>query len=172
MVKIRLLAVMVWAVLAAWPGWAQNPQGTQDAPQAQAGTPTVKRTRTKSSVRRNISVGRAAVRTIPIETQPPSPPASAADQARQKAEDARVLQQQQLQSAQAAQINDLQVQAAQKEKDSVQKEVRIQDAPGPVQTGASPAAGTPVTPANTDLRIQDAPGPAQTLPPAAKPPQD
>jgi hypothetical protein len=57
------------------------------------------------------------------------------------------------------------VQQAQKQKDAIQNEVRIQDAPGPAQTGVVPAAGPPVAPVNADDRIQDAPGPAQTLPP-------
>jgi hypothetical protein len=81
------------------------------------------------------------------------------------------LEQQQRQSAQAAQITNQQVQQAQKQQDKVQQEVRIQDAPGPAQTGVVPAAGAPAAPANTDNRIQDAPGPAQTLPPLAAPSQ-
>ncbi len=64
-------------------------------------------------------------------------------------------------------VNDQQVQRAQQQLDSRQNEVRIQDAPGPAQTGVVPAAGAPVAPVNADTRIQDAPGPAQTLPSAA-----
>jgi hypothetical protein len=57
------------------------------------------------------------------------------------------------------------VQQATQQQQKVQNEVRIQDAPGPAQTGVVPGAGVPVAPVNADDRIQDAPGPAQTLPP-------
>jgi hypothetical protein len=106
-----------------------------------------------------------ALQSIPLETAPPSPPTPPAAQAQQKAADQRLLEQQQAQSAQAAQITNRQVQQAQKQKDAIQNEVRIQDAPGPAQTGVVPAAGPPVAPVNANDRIQDAPGPAQTLPP-------
>ena len=101
---------------------------------------------------------------IPLETAPPSPPASPAVEAQQKAADQKLLEEQKRQSEQAAQVTNQQVEKAQKQQENVQKEVRIQDAPGPVQTGVVPAAGAPVAPASGDQRIQDAPGPAQTLP--------
>jgi hypothetical protein len=114
-----------------------------------------------------------AVQTIRMESAPPTPPAPEPTAAQQKADDQKLLQQQQQQSAQAAQVTNQQVQQAQKQKDSIQNEIRIQDAPGPAQTGVVPAAGPPVAPANSEQRIQDAPGPAQTLPqlpaPAATP---
>jgi hypothetical protein len=101
---------------------------------------------------------------IPLESAPPSPPPSPAAEAEQKAKDQRLLDEQKRQSEQAAQITNQQVDKAQKQQDSVQKEVRVQDAPGPAQTGVVPATGPPVVPASGDQRIQDAPGPAQTLP--------
>jgi hypothetical protein len=104
------------------------------------------------------------VQVIPMETAPPSPPPSPAVQAKQAAADHKLLQQQEQQSAQAAQVTNQQVEQAQKQKDAIQNEVRIQDAPGPAQTGVVPGAGVPVAPVNVDDRIQDAPGPAQTLP--------
>jgi hypothetical protein len=62
-------------------------------------------------------------------------------------------------------VNNQQVQQVEKQQQAIQAEPRIQDAPGPAQTGVVPAAGVPVAPVNADQRIQDAPGPAQTLPP-------
>jgi hypothetical protein len=109
-----------------------------------------------------------ALHSIPMETAPPSPPTPPEVEALQKAADQKLLEQQQAQSAQAAAITDRQVQAAQRQKDAIQNEVRIQDAPGPAQTGVVPAAGAPVAPVNANDRIQDAPGPAQTLPPLPK----
>ncbi len=123
------------------------------------------------------SGARSGLVSIPLENAPPSTPASPAAVAQQKAVDRKLLEQQQAQSAHDAQITNQQVQQAQQQRDSIQKEVRIQDAPGPAQTGVVPAAGAPVAPVNADDRIQDAPGPAQTLPklpatqPAATPPQ-
>jgi hypothetical protein len=76
-----------------------------------------------------------------------------------------LLLQQQAQSAQAAAIQNQVVQQAEKQRRQIQDEVRIQDAPGPAQTGVVPAAGPPVAPVNADDRIQDAPGPAQTIAP-------
>lgn len=75
-------------------------------------------------------------------------------------DDARVLAQQQAQSDKAARINDEQVRRAQQRQDAQQNEIRIQDAPGPAQTGVVPAAGPPVqTPPQQpqDQRIQDQP---------------
>lgn len=89
----------------------------------------------------------------------------------ERAADKRLLQQQQSQSAHAADVNNQVVQQANAQRQKVQNEVRIQDAPGPAQTGVVPAAGVPLAPTTTDDRIQDAPGPAQTLPrlPATSP---
>jgi len=101
---------------------------------------------------------------IPRESQGPSAPAPD-ETAAQRAADARLLQQQQAQSAQAATITNQVVEQAEKQRQAVQREVRIQDAPGPAQTGVVPAAGPPVAPVNADDRIQDAPGPAQTIAP-------
>ena len=101
---------------------------------------------------------------IPRETAPATSPGTAVETPEQRAADQRLLQKQQAQSAQAAAINSQQVKQYQQQQQTVQNEVRIQDAPGPAQTGVVPAAGTPVAPVNADDRIQDAPGPAQTLP--------
>ena len=102
--------------------------------------------------------------TIGRETAPPSAPAPGPTAA-QLAADQRLLQQQEGQSARAAQINTQQVQQVDAQRRQAQQEVRIQDAPGPAQTGVVPAGpGNPVAPVNADDRIQDAPGPAQTLP--------
>lgn len=157
MKTIRLGGVLVLAGMVAAGGglWAQTtPQNT----------PPVSPYRSQA---RKTPGRQAAVKVIPLETAPPSAPTSPAVQAQQKAQDARLLEQQKQQSVQAAQITNQQVQQAQKQQESVQKEVRIQDAPGPAQTGVVPAAGPPVAPANAGQRIQDAPGPAQTLPPLA-----
>ncbi len=158
--KIRLGGFVVWAAMVAAGGavWAQtspkiSPQGS-----------------TNRAKTRKATAKPAAVQVIPLESAPPSPPTPPAAEAQQKAQDARVLEQQKQESAQAAQVTNRQVQQAQKQKDNVQQEVRIQDAPGPVQTGVVPAAGAPVAPVNSDSRIQDAPGPAQTLPPPVKTP--
>ena len=157
-----------WILMA---GLASGASGqTQTAPaQGQTGATSAP----KPAVKRKRTTPRAAapVQTIPIESAPPSAPPAPVPAAQQKADDARLLQQQRQQSAQAAQVTNQQVQQAQKQKDSVQNEVRIQDAPGPAQTGVVPAAGAPVAPVNSQQRIQDAPGPAQTLPqlPAAQP---
>ena len=165
--KIQLCGFAVWAALVAAGGavWAQT--STQSNPPASAKRAKTRRTAPKP----------AAVQVIPLENAPPSPPTAPNVEAQQKAEDTRVLEQQKQQSAQAEQVTNQQVQQAQKQKDSVQQEVRIQDAPGPSQTGVVPAAGAPIAPVNTDTRIQDAPGPAQTSPrvpspasPAAPPP--
>jgi hypothetical protein len=82
----------------------------------------------------------------------------------QRAADKHLLQQQQTQSAHGATVTNQIVQQANDARAKVQNEVRIQDAPGPAQTGVVPGAGVPVAPTNADDRIQDAPGPAQTLP--------
>jgi hypothetical protein len=106
---------------------------------------------------------RQADQVIPRESQGASAP-SPDETAAQRAADQRLLKQQQAQSAQAAAVTNQVVEQAEKQQQQMQKEVRIQDAPGPAQTGVVPAAGPPVAPVNADDRIQDAPGPAQTLP--------
>jgi len=82
----------------------------------------------------------------------------------QRSADKRLLRLQQAQSAHNATVNNQIVQQANDARAKVQKEVRIQDAPGPSQTGVVPAAGAPRAPTDAGDRIQDAPGPAQTLP--------
>lgn len=154
-------------------------QGTQTSTQVAPTAPTVKK-----HVRRR----RPRTQTIPVEamaparpaTAPLSPQANAAAEAQQRAADAKLLQQQEAQSDKAARINDEQVRRAQQRQDAVQNEIRIQDAPGPAQTGVLP--GTPIVPQQTnpqqttppqgqqDQRIQDQPSavPGQnTTPPQA-----
>lgn len=82
----------------------------------------------------------------------------------QRSADKRLLHLQQAQSIHNAAVNNQIVQQANDTRAKVQREVRIQDAPGPAQTGVVPAVGAPVAPTNAADRIQDAPGPAQTLP--------
>ena len=136
----------------------------QDSTATQTPSTTESHTTKRHVHRRSTANGAGTTQVIPLESAPPSPPPSPAAEAAQRAKDQQLLKQQQQQSAQAAQITNQQVQKAQQQQDSVQKEVRIQDAPGPAQTGVVPASGPPVVPSNTDQRIQDAPGPAQTLP--------
>jgi hypothetical protein len=114
-----------------------------------------------SGNRKAVRHRQSARKVIPIETAPPDAPVPASSQ--QKAADQTLLHQQQAQSDRAAQITNVQVQKAQQQQEKVQGEVRIQDAPGPVQTGV--LSGGAVASPNPDQRIQDAPGPAQTLPP-------
>jgi len=129
----------------------------------------------KAKTHHKRATGRTKV--IRMESAPAdsSNPAPAAQEGQQRAADQSLLQQQQAQSANAQKVNDQQVQAAQKQFDKAQREQRIQDAPGPAQTGVVPSSGVPTTQINPDQRIQDAPGPAETLPqprPAAPaPPQ-
>jgi len=104
---------------------------------------------------------------IPRETAPPTAstsPDAVVETPEERAADQRLLQEQQAQSAKAAAINTKEVKQYDQQQQTVQNEVRIQDAPGPAQTGVVPAAGVPVAPVNADQRNQDAPGPAQTLP--------
>ena len=143
--------------------------------------PAAKKTNAhRRTVRRTAS--HSAVTTIPMETAPPTPvtATSLSAEARQRTADDRLLAQQQAQSQRAAQVTDATVQRAVQQQQSVQNESRIQDAPGPAQTGIVPASGSPVQPNNNDVRIQDAPGPSQTNPqpaatkpvaPATPPPQ-
>jgi hypothetical protein len=78
-----------------------------------------------------------------METAGPSAPARPIAAARQKVADERLLRQQEVESAQAARVTDQQVKAAQVQKDATQREVRIQDAPGPAQTLPAPRSMTP-----------------------------
>ena len=124
------------------------------------------------------------VQQIQVESAPPTPPSASAtaQEAQQRAADQQLLKQQQEQSDKAAQVNNAIVEKAQKQQDSIQKEQRIQDAPGPAQTGAgvTPQVGLPaVPPAGQSQDIQNVPGqalPASTsispsdLPPATPPP--
>jgi hypothetical protein len=166
---ISLGTWMLSGVLAAGFGasWAQTPAPSSGTT-AQAPSPAAAAAKRRAAARRKAAAqakqSGAALQTIPMESAPPSPPTPPAVEAQQKAQDQHLLQQQEQQSAQAAQITNQQVQQAQKQKDAIQNEVRIQDAPGPAQTGVVPAAGPPLPPANSNDRIQDAPGPAQTLP--------
>jgi hypothetical protein len=136
-------------------------------PQAQNQIPVAK----KKTTHHKHATGRTHVVRMESGSTTAISPAAAAQDQQQRAADQRLLQQQQAQSANAQQVNDQQVQAAQKQFERAQKEQRIQDAPGPAQTGVVPAAGTPVAPANMDRRIQDAPGPAQTMPQPQQPAQ-
>ena len=122
---------------------------------------------------------RTATQTIPMETETPPSQQSvqmeAAKAAQQRAADQRLLQQQQAESDKAAQINDQTVRQAERQQNLQQKEVRIQDAPGPAQTGVVPGTNQPLQPVPTDQRIQDAPStqPTQLTPNTtpASPPQ-
>jgi len=168
---MRLGRVGMWVAVAmiagASAGWSQTsaPAPATVAGSTSASTATAK----KRAARRNKVQPQAGARVqvIPMETAPPSPPTSPAMEAAQRAADQKLLAQQERQSAAEARITDQQVQRAQEQQENMDKEARtrIQDAPGPAQTGVVPAAGPPVAPVNADERIQDAPGPAQTLPP-------
>ena len=169
---MRKIMYGAWIVAAAFTmstggslSFAQTPAQT---PAATTSNSTHSKPAPKKTTRRKTTSQPAQtspkLQAIPLEAEPPSPPTPPAVAAQQKASDQKLLQQQEQQSAQAAQLTNQQVQQAQKQKDQIQNEVRIQDAPGPGQTGVVPAAGVPVAPVNADQRIQDAPGPAQTLP--------
>lgn len=148
-------------------------QSSTAAPGASAANPpTASSATTKKRTARRPAVKPSRTESVPPQSAPTGQPHSADAEAEQKARDQRLLEEQKRQSAQAAEVTNQQVERAQRQQESVQQEVRIQDAPGPAQTGVVPAAGPPVAPPNADQRIQDAPGPAQTLPPSvpAKPP--
>ncbi len=153
-------------------GFAQ----TGTAPTA-ATTPSVTPAPAKKPAKRRRSANsNGQLQRIPIEQTPPSP--SRPDEtAAQRVADQKLLQQQQAQSAQSAQITDQQVKTAQQRIDKIQDEQRIQDAPGPSQTGLVPAAGPPLAPApggtgaSGGPAMQDAPGPAQTAAPPTAPVQ-
>ena len=108
-------------------------QGT--TPAAVASTPNPPTApATKRTVRRSAGKPARSTQVIGQEAAPPSPPSSPADEAARRAKDQRLLDEQKRQSAAAAQIANREVERAQRQQDRVQKEVRIQDAPGPVQT--------------------------------------
>jgi hypothetical protein len=90
-------------------------------------------------------------------------PATPAQDAQQRAQDAKVEAQAQARSAADAKVNDAIVQKAQERQDKVQTEIRIQDAPGPAQTGVVPAAGPPVVPATSTAPVTTPPPPGQRL---------
>jgi hypothetical protein len=167
--RVGLLAISGFMV-GTGTAWAQTPsQAPSQAPvAASTATSDSAAAKKKAAAARRKAAPAGPVQAIPMETAPPSPPTAPVVEAQQKAADQKLLEQQQAQSAQAAAITDQQVEAAQKQKDAIQNEVRIQDAPGPAQTGVVPAAGVPVAPVNVNDRIQDAPGPAQTLAPLPK----
>jgi hypothetical protein len=166
--QVGLWAVVVAMVVGVTVSRGQNPGPVQGAATTSPPVQTAS-TKRKHVHRHATATPSGTVEVIPLESAPPSPPPSPTTEAAQKAADQRLLEKQERQSAQAAQITNQQVQQAEKQQESVQKEVRIQDAPGPAQTGVVPAAGPPALPANADQRIQDAPGPAQTLPPPVQP---
>ena len=141
----------------------------QTAPATDAVPATTPVPATNGAKKRKTSSNSGPLQRIPIEQVPPSPPRPD-ETPTQRAADQKLLQQQQAQSAQAAQVTDQQVRTAQQRIDKVQNEQRIQDAPGPSQTGIVPAAGPPLIPAGGgSATIQDAPGPAQTIAPATQP---
>ncbi len=122
---------------------------------------------------RKRKIGRNRVRAAGNVDQNDAPaksdaPSTSASSSRQQAADQKLLKQQKAQSARAAALNEQQIQAAQQQSDAQQKQNRIQDVPGPTQTGVVPAYGRPVEPGNQ--RIEDAPGPAQTIPPPSPAP--
>jgi hypothetical protein len=108
------------------------------------------------------------VQRIPIESAPPSQvtPATPAQDAAQRAQDATVEAQARARSAADAKVTNQIVQKAQERQDKVQSEIRIQDAPGPAQTGVVPAAGPPVVPATTTQQT----APVTTTPPPGEKP--
>lgn len=140
----------------------------QDSDQAKAGSGV--NPAQVGSARKRTRQRAHETRVVPIESAPNSS-AGRVDGVQQRTADQRLLEQQQRQSDQAAQINNQQVRTAQKQRDNLQNEQRIEDAPGPSQTGTVPGRSTGQpgmnsmgTNPNNDVRIQDAPGPSQTLP--------
>jgi hypothetical protein len=87
-------------------------------------------------------------------------------EAMQREQDERLLQRQQADSQRQQQEQERAVEQWVKTVQAQQDEPRIQDAPGPAQTGLLPGVPPPPSqPSNEDeQRIQDAPGPAQTIP--------
>ncbi len=159
--------VLGLAVLGVEPQGASLGQTGTASTGAPSAAPSVPPTRTAK--KRKSAATNGQTQRIPIEQAPPSPPRPD-ETAAQRTADQKLLQQQQAQSAQAAQVTDQQVQTAQQRIDKVQSEQRIQDAPGPSQTGIVPAAGPPLVPAGGgSATIQDAPGPTQTIAPATQP---
>lgn len=88
--------------------------------------------------------------------------------AEQRARDQKILEQQKSQSARIARENDATTKAVIKDRQRVQAEQRIQDAPTLTDQPLSGAAVVPPAPATEQPRIQDAPGPAQ-IPPTPAP---
>jgi hypothetical protein len=142
-------------ILASVPpasGQQNPPQGTTVQTPAPTSTP-VKKVRRKRR---------------PISTQSPrtsQPPQTAAQEELQRQKDQQLLKQQEADSRRAQQQEDADAQKLAKQRQAEASEPRIQDAPGPAQTGVVP--GVPPQTQQTNqgpARIQDAPGPAQTLP--------
>lgn len=139
---------------------------------SQSGTGSSTTVHVKKTTRR-----KAKRRVIAMETAPAASPAvtanASATAAQQRATDQQILQQQQARSDKAAQVNDQIVRTAQKQADQRANETRIQDAPGPAQTGVVPAAGPPVAPVNTSApnapRIVEPPTSPPSVPPSQLP---
>lgn len=167
--SVLMLGVLV-IVLAVAKGQSAPQQTPQPAVAPTSSTVAAKPKAVKPSAAKSATTpAPAKVQRIPLESAPPTAgtAATAAREAQQKAADQRLLEQQQAQSAAAARVTNAIAEKAQRQQDKVQNEIRIQDAPGPAQTGVVPAAGPPVVPAKSSSQdIQEAPGPAQTLAPA------
>jgi hypothetical protein len=108
--------------------------------------------------------------------QPASPEArmrAAQLEAIQREQDGQLLLRQRADSQRQQQEQERDVQQWAKTVQAQQDEPRIQDAPGPAQTGVLPGVPPPGQPSDEEeQRIQDAPGPAQTIPapqPSAQP---
>ena len=136
------------------PGTTGQVSAPANVPPAPAAQPTRRRRSWRN---------RSANQAPPANTQPSTPPQSAEELQRQK--DAALLKQQQADSLRQQREQEAAVRRRAKQVQEQQNEPRIQDAPGPAETGALP--GYPPPPPRNDQdapRIQDAPGPAQTIP--------
>jgi len=158
--------VLMLAVPAAT---AAAQQSTAPTPNPASATPASPQSAKTSPTPRKTP----ALQRIPMETAPPTPPnpTAAAQEAQQRAADDKLRAQQQAQSAKDAQVTNAIVNQAQQRQDKMQEEIRIQDAPGPAQTGIVPAAGPPVIPATTQVAAPSTQQtPTQTMPAAIPPP--
>jgi hypothetical protein len=85
--------------------------------------------------------------------------------ARQRLQDQRLYERQEAASQKAQRELDVEVQQSQKAQDDMQAEPRIQDAPGPAETGAPPGFLGEPAPGQEAPRIRDSPPPpSQTQP--------
>ena len=112
-------------------------QSTTTAPAA-TGAASSSSATTAKRPRHQHRVSSQRMQVIPRETAPATPstsPGAATETPEQRAADQRLLQKQQAQAAQAAAINSQEIKQYQQQQQTVQNEVRIQDAPGPAQTG-------------------------------------